>query len=298
MSSPVSRREFLATATATAALAAGLPAAGADKGGTYAIIGFSKPFQSMSPDETAQFVAEVGWDGIECPVRPKGHVEPERADQDLPRMVEALGKRKLVLGIATTGILRADAAAEKLLRTIAKAGIKRYRMGVWKYKLDQPIWPQVKEIGQALRGLAELNKELDLQGGFQNHSGRDFVGAPVWDLHAMLQDMDRLHMGVHFDIGHATVEGGYAWAIHSRLMGPHMAAVYVKDFVWKKLDNGWKAQWGPLGEGMVSREFFKALKKSDFSGPISAHQEYPMGDRAAMLAAMRKDLAVLKGWLT
>ena len=41
-------------------------------------------------DGQAELVAEVGWDGIECPVRSKGQVEPERVEEDLPKMVEAL----------------------------------------------------------------------------------------------------------------------------------------------------------------------------------------------------------------
>ena len=46
------------------------------------------PFDT--PEQTAELVATVGWDGIECPVRAKGQIEPERAQDDLPKYAEAL----------------------------------------------------------------------------------------------------------------------------------------------------------------------------------------------------------------
>src|SRR5438067_7531604 len=45
----------------------------------------------------------------------------------------------------------------------------------------------------------------------QNHSGNGYVGAAMWDIHEMIRDLDPRHMGVHFDIGHATVESGLSW---------------------------------------------------------------------------------------
>ena len=49
--------------------------------------------QTLGPEQTADTVAEIGWDGIECPVRAKGQVLPERVEEDLPKFVEALRQR-------------------------------------------------------------------------------------------------------------------------------------------------------------------------------------------------------------
>src|SRR5512145_673541 len=72
----ISRREFLATGTlATSVLAlsgAGSIAAESETGPRFPIIGFSKPFQKFTAEQTVELVAKVGWDGIECPVRAKG----------------------------------------------------------------------------------------------------------------------------------------------------------------------------------------------------------------------------------
>ncbi|NCX97730.1 MAG: twin-arginine translocation signal domain-containing protein [Planctomycetia bacterium] len=112
-----SRREFLAT-VATAGAAAGVAAAGPGRAapGPTKLIGFTKPFTNLSFAETADLVAEVGWDGVECAVRPgtSTHIKPERVEEDLPRLVEELRKRDRELSLVTTGVVRIDAAGEKV----------------------------------------------------------------------------------------------------------------------------------------------------------------------------------------
>lgn len=294
----LSRRHFaqLATSASLAALVPSLPAAAPAK--RWPIIGFSKPFQSLGPEQTADTVAEIGWDGIECPVRAKGQVLPERVEEDLPKLVEALRKRGKEIGIITTDVLNpSQPLTRKVLQTATKLGIKRYRMSYWKYAKDQPIPPQLDKIRGELRDLAALNKELGLQSGYQNHSGADYVGAPIWDIWSLVRDLDPKHAGICFDIGHATLEGGHSWPTEARLAEPHLTAVFVKDFAWKKGEKGWKAEWCPLGEGMVNKTFFAWLKKTSFNGPLSQHHEYDHGEGKPMIAKMQQDLRVLREWL-
>lgn len=297
----LTRREFAAAATAAAvAAAAGSPerVARAESAKRYTIIGFTKPFQNLNFEDTADTVAQVGWDGVECPVRPQGQIEPERAPEELPRLVEALKKRGKEVAVMTTAITSVTQPhTEALLRTAARLGIRRYRLGFQKYDLTRPIAGQVAEIGARLKDLAALNAELGLQAGFQNHSGRDQVGAPVWDLWTMIRDLDARHMGVCFDIAHATIEGGLSHPIEARLVQDHLTAVFVKDFVWEHGEKGWREKWVPLGDGMVDRAFFPWLRTTAFAGPISQHHEYDHGAGQPMIAKMQKDLQVLRDWL-
>ena len=299
----LTRRDFVTgAAAAAAALVTGSPSLFAQDTAErrFKIIGFTKPFQKLNFEDAADTVAEIGWDGVECPVRPsgQGQIEPERAPDELPKLVEALKKRGKELTLMTTGITGVSQPhTEQLLRSAAKLGIRRYRLGFWKYDLARPIPDQVTEIGAQLRELAALSAQLGLQAGFQNHSGRDYVGAPVWDLWTMIKDLDPRHMGVCFDIGHATLEGGLSWPIESRLMERQFTAVFVKDFLWRRTDNGWQEQWVPLGDGMVNKAFFKWLKTTSFTGPICQHHEYDHGEGKPMIAKMQKDLKVLREWL-
>ena len=293
-----SRRRFLQTSLAAGAFVSTHAWSAEKPARTYKIIAFSKPFQSLSFDDTAHVVAEVGWDGIECPVRKKGQIEPERAPDELPKLSAALKKRGKDITILTTDINSVDQPnTETVLRTAAKLGIKRYRLGFFKYDEKKSIPDQLKEVGAQLKDLAALNKELGLTAGFQNHSGKAYIGAPVWDVWSIIKDLDPRHMGMCFDIGHATLEGGYSWPIEARLTQPYYTAVYVKDFLWQKTDKGWKAQWVMLGEGMVDKAYFNWLKTTPYDGPISQHHEYDHGQGKEMMAKMQKDLQVLRSWL-
>ena len=264
----------------------------------FPIIVFSLPFQDLGPGPTADLVEECGYDGIEIPLRAKGQVEPERAADDLPKFAEALARRGRPILLAATDITRIDQPhAETVLRALAKLGIRRLRLGPRKYDLGKPLDGQVARIAAELRDIAAACGELGLQAGFQNHSGRDRVGGPVWDVYSMIKDLDPKRMGYCFDIAHATVEGGLSWPIQARLAEPFFTAVLVKDFVWARTKEGWAPDWGPLGQGMVGRAFFDWLKTTAYQGPIAQQFFYPLGDRREMASRMRRELQVLQGWL-
>jgi sugar phosphate isomerase/epimerase len=298
-----SRRRFLASSAVgvlagTAggrAVAATPPAAR-----SYPLIGFTKPFADLSFDATADLVAEVGWDGVEVAVREGSstHIAPARVEEDLPRMVEALGKRAKQLAIVTTSVVALDSAGERVLKATAAAGIPRVRLGFLKYPQDGDPAKRVADLHAALADVAAACRDLGLQAGYQNHSGAGYVGAAVWDLHEALADLDPKHVGGCFDIAHATVEGGLAWPLHARLMADHLVAVFCKDFFWERNDAGQKLRWCPLGEGVVQKSFFDWLKTTGFSGPISQHHEYGgLGTGPEMVAQLKRDLARLREWL-
>ena len=292
MSTQHSRRQFIKTALIAASASTLNMSAQEDR--TPLIIGFSKPFLKSSPQEAADIVKEIGWGGIECPVRARGQVEPARIEEDLPKFVETFKNNGLQIPIISTDIDRAtDPTGLKVLQTAAKLGIKKYRLKHFYYDLKKEIPPQLEEWKIKMRDLAQLNAELGIQGGIQNHSGSRYIGAPLWDLYFLVKDLDPKHMGVCFDIGHATVEGGYSWPIEAKLLKPWLTAIFVKDFTWKKTEKGWTADWCPLGDGMVNKDFFK----NSGGALISQHHEYKLGDRANMIKAMQKDLRVLKDWL-
>ena len=297
----LTRRAFM-TATGAALVSAPLvtESAGQAPGSRLKVIAFSKPFTHLNFEDTAELVADVGWNGIECPVRTKDtHILPERAADDLPKMVEALRKRGREVTLITTDIVGVDAGTEALLRVAAGLGIRRYRLGPIRYAANKPIDAQLREIAPRLRDLAQLNASLGIQGAIQNHSGADYFAAPVWDAYDVIRPLDPAAMGLAFDIGHATLEGGLSWPIQARLAEPRLSLVYVKDFRWEKQDKGWTPVWCPLGQGLVNKKFFATLAKSAFTGPIGQHHEYDLGKTPAEhVAHYKEDLRTLRAWLT
>jgi sugar phosphate isomerase/epimerase len=256
---------------------------------------FIKYLQPLSYDELADSVAELGFDGIEATVRKDGYIEPAQAADELPKLAEVLRQRGLAITMLTTDLLRADDPhARPVLKTAADLGISMYRLGFYQYDLAQPVMPQLAAIGPQIAGIAALNRELSVQGLYQNHSGAEMVGATVWDIYSLIKDLPPQQLDLAFDVRHATIEAGLAWPAVYNAMRPRIAAVYVKDFNWK----GRRVEHVPLGQGQVDRRFFGMLRRDNFGGPISLHVEYarnagPRGN----LAALRRDFATLKSWL-
>ena len=291
----MNRRQFLTT-TALAAPLLSAEARGKPKRIPYCV--FTKPLQMLSYDDLADLIAELGFDGIEGTIRPGGQITPERVPDELPKMMEALKKRDLEMTIMASGINNAD---DKLniqqLQVASKLGIKRYRMGYHKYDLGKPILTQMNELRPVLKNLVALNRELGLQAIYQNHSGSNYVGAPLWDLHELFKAHDPAHLSVGFDMSHATAEGTRAWPLHANLLRPRIGALYVKDFRWTKN----KRANCPLAEGIVDQKYPAQLIASGFTGPINLHVEYlkPFTKENVpnQIAAIKRDSATLKRWL-
>ncbi|MBM81220.1 MAG: hypothetical protein CMJ78_11585 [Planctomycetaceae bacterium] len=287
------RRQFLLAAAST--LAAGSLFADENKANNHKICVFTKPLQSLSYDELADRIAEMGFDGIEATIRDSGHIEPKAVPDELPKMVEALKKRKLEVTVMTSSINDPNhALTAKQLQVAASLGIKRYRMKYLRYNRDRPVFYQLKEWRPQMRDLAAMNKSLGMTAIYQNHAGRDFVGAPLWDLLYLLEGIPKEQVGIAYDIRHATVEGGNSWPVTFNAVRPKIDTVYVKDFNW--VDR--KPKNVPLGKGQVNvPEFFKLLAASKFSGPISLHEEYLDHRKPELvpdhLKAMKRDFATL-----
>ena len=292
------RRNFL-LATGCGLASASLPATASkatDLAAKNSICVFTKPFNSLTFDELADRISELGFDGVEAPIRKGGHIEPKDVPDELPKLIEALQKRNLEITVMTSDINDPnDPLTEKVLKTASELGVRRYRMKYFKYDFNKPIFKQINEWRPQLKDLAAMNKQFGITAVYQNHAGRNYLGAPLWDLRKLLEGIAVDEIGVAYDIRHATAEGGMSWPVTYHMIRPHIDTVYVKDFVW---NDGVKPQNVPLGEGRISADFFQMLKKSGFKGPISLHEEYLDHRKPELvpthLAAIKKDFATLK----
>jgi sugar phosphate isomerase/epimerase len=264
------RREFLLAASSMIAAPA-LAQSESTSSGKQPICVFTKPFNSLSFDELADRIAELGFDGIEAPIRAGGHVEPAEVEDKLPKLVEALSKRDLEITVMTSDVNDPnDPITTRVLRTAATLGIKRYRMKYFKYDFSRSVLDQIEQWRPQLRDLAALNHDFGIQALYQNHSGSNYMGAALWDVKLALEGIPSQDIGVAYDIRHATAEGGMSWPATFNMIRPIVETVYVKDFIWgeKRPTNV------PLGEGRVDPKFFNMLRESGFTGPISLHEEY------------------------
>ena len=304
----MTRRELLAASGAFAARGAGTV-----HPETMTVSMMSKFLQFLDIRGMAEAAREMGFDGIDLCVRPGAHVAPERCEHDLPAAVETIRKMGLQVPMITTAIVDVQSpAAEPVLRTAATLGIKRYRWGGFRYAASPGIPAQLESLKPRVRDLAALNREYGMTAMYHTHSGPGEVGACIWDLWYILKDYNPDEVGVNYDVGHATVEGGFGGWIHdTRLILPYTRGIAIKDFKWARNAKGrWEPAWCPLGQGMVDyRTYLPMVKAAGFRGPIQLHIEYPLGgvengataisiSRQEVFASMKRDLQLLRGWLS
>ncbi len=306
----LSRREFLCRTGITAASLAGVSviplsaeaAESAPKSAGLPVVLFTKVCQELKLgfEEVASLIAEAGLDGIDCPVRPKGEVLPEKVADDLPRYAEVLKKHRLGMPLLTTAILSPDSPnADKILRTAKKLGVRFYRTGFIDRGDDQEVKAQIAEARAKFKDLAAINREIGIGAIVQNHSaaGHRYLGGDLNELEQILADFDPNQIGAAFDIGHAIRVHGNEWRQHFERLKPHLKIAYVKD-------TNKSGQWVRFGEGEIGKiGYFKLLRQSGYDAPISLHIEFDWSNkganktRAALLVALKESSGLLRSWL-
>lgn len=267
---------------------------------------FSKHLQFLDYAQCGQKAAELGFDGVDLTVRPKGHVLPENVSRDLPIAVADIRKSGVDCNMITTSIESVDNEEDvRILQAASKAGIKYYRTGWFRYRKNVPLTTSITHFQKEVQDLSILNKNLDLIGCYQNHAGTK-VGASFWEIYQLLQDVDPKYFGTQYDIRHASVEGGHSWVNGLNLLKDKIKMIVLKDYRWEKKKGKWKLINVPIGEGMVDFvKYFKLLKGYGINPPVSLHLEYPLGgaekgkytidvNESVVYKAMEKDLVTIR----
>ena len=237
---------------------------------------FSKHLQWLPFADVGPVIAESGFRAVDLTVRPGGHVLPERVEDDLPRVVEALRRAGLAVPMMTTAITDArDPLTRRVLETARKSGVSHYRMGYWTFPANVAPLQALRDLKPRALELAALNREIGIRGGYQNHAGTR-VGGSVWDLGVLLEGITPDGLGVQYDIRHAVAEGGESWPVTLRMIAPHIDTIAVKDFHWARRPDGrWQVRDVPLGDGMVRYPaYLRQLLARGPLPPVTMHFEY------------------------
>ena len=267
---------------------------------------FSKHLQFLNYDQMSEAAANMGFDGLDLTVRKKGHVLPERVQDDLPLAIKAMRQHGLKPVMMTTNVHDAKNDLDRtVLKTASQLGLTHYRMGWLRYPEDRTITESQSRYQQKFKDLEQLNKELGLIGCYQNHAGT-YMGASVWDLSMILSATANENLGSQYDIRHAVVEGGKGWELGLRRIQPYIKTIVIKDFKWGKQNGKWQPINTPLGQGMLDfNRYFSLLKKYKINVPVSLHLEYDLGgaqrgatsitmDKKEVFKYMKDDLLFLR----
>lgn len=267
---------------------------------------FSKHLHFLNIKKASQIAAELGFEGLDLTVRPKGHVLPENVKSDLPTAIREIKQSGSTCKMITTAISDvANLTDIGVIKTAAAEGIKFYRSNWFKFRKDRSLEESLDFYKEKIYQLGQVNKEHNIIGCYQNHSGTK-IGASVWEVKKILETVNPDFFGVQYDIRHAVAEGGRSWPNGIQLLKDQIKTIVLKDFKWGKVDGKWKIVNVPIGEGMVDFEaYFKLLKKYQLKPPVSLHLEYPLGgaekgrnkitvNEKVVYDAMKKDLKTIQ----
>jgi len=187
-----------------------------------------------TPDDVAQAVIEMGYDGLDITVRPyPGHVDPTKVAQDLPPFVNAIRKHGIQVSTITCPITDADSPnAEQILQTASSLGITHYWWGTFRYDTSKPMIEQLDALKPRVEKLAALNAKYKMKAMYHTYEGDMTVGAAIWDFLYVLKNFDPAYVSFHYDVGHMVVAGGgNTWALNLRAAGPYVGGVSAKDYI-------------------------------------------------------------------
>ena len=307
------RRTFLSLGAAAACSAAGEfnlsrstfapPPPPAPPPGEYHV--FSKMFQppvTKSIEELCDLMAAAGIDGVQWTVRPKGHVEPARVKEDLPKAVAAAKKRGLKSRMICTSITSGeDILSQTILKTAADCGITSFRTGYFFYDPKHETFRQtISRVKRSFASIAGICGVLGLKANYQNHSfwGPPVFGGVVWDVWECIKDLDPKHVGIEYDLMHAHFETGGSWSHGFELVAPWIGAVDLKDYRPEQetgKSRKIRKHLCPAGEGILPWDEFKRLIAAcKVKAPFILHFEHDF-DKTDLLATVRREKDFFKG---
>lgn len=269
---------------------------------------FTKVLQWVPLEDLPKVVQDMGFNGIDIAVRSNGHFQVKDLKEKLPKLVSGCASLGMQTPILTTELL-ADhiPQMEEFVKTISGEGVVDFRMGWIKYKTKN-VLEELNGFNQQLKELAELHQKHQVQGHYQNHAGNG-VGGSVWELLYLLDGIDPRHIGIQYDLRHATVEGYKSWEAGFEVIRDRITTLDIKDFKWKDSSGKDVPVTVPLGKGNV--ELNKLSQTPEFQSPDIPkilHIEFDLGGAehgsktptmpsAEILSAIKADLDYYMGIL-
>ncbi|MFC4874477.1 sugar phosphate isomerase/epimerase family protein [Negadavirga shengliensis] len=239
---------------------------------------FTKVLQWMPLDDLGQAVKDMGFSGIDLPVRKNGFFDVDEIKTNMPKITRQSENLGLQTPVLTTEITLAHfQEMEEFLKTLSGEGIKNYRMG-WMPFPSNNIREELRSLNDRMKKAAELHAKYGVTGHYQNHAGNR-IGGSVWEIHHLLEGINPDHIGIQFDLRHATVEGYRSYENVFYLVSDKIRSFDLKDFVWgNPSGKGDEPVNVPFGEGNVN--FKLLLKHPGFKSteiPKILHIEHDMG---------------------
>jgi sugar phosphate isomerase/epimerase len=267
---------------------------------TYPLLCFTKPLQHLSSEAMVDFVADLGFSGLDLTIRETAPVTPANAEQQLPFVKERAAARGLTIGMVTLPVDCTDPKRPEwaaLFRLCGRMGIPFVKLGYWNYA-GEDYWQQLSDARKDLRGFEEQAKDAGVCVLVHTHGNALSQSASL--MQRMIEGLDPQSVGAYLDTHHLSARGE-DFDMAMDLVGPYLKMIAVKDGL--RIKAGPEAmlkpfhehiRMMPLGEGHVNFvRFVDALNRRGYKGPLTYHLEREVPN-SELQSAMLGDLKFLK----
>lgn len=250
---------------------------------------FTKPWKNLSINELAKFVSDLGFDGIEFPLRDGFQVKPANAEKGLPQLAKQLED----YGLKITSV--ASETEENIFAACARAGVPLIRI-MLTADLEKGYLASEVDMRKKIEGFIPFCERYGVKVGIQNHFGP--MVSNSMELHHLLEDYDPKYVGAIWDAGHSGLAGeepekglDIVWS--------HLCLVNLKA-AYYRLKNGPEAKEAEFERyfttgryGLCSyRRTIRYLKKRGYEGVICLPAEYT--DEGNVNEYIAEDIAYVK----
>ena len=269
---------------------------------------FTDNLSDLSFEEVCREIKKVDFEGVDLTLRPGGHVLPENAEMGLSAAHATADRLDVTIPMASTAITDVDSPhAEDIVASCAHYGVRRIKLGYWRYEPFGTIQKQLDEARKKLERIVPLTKKYKIMPCVHVHSG-DILANGGAVLYLLLKDFSPDDVGAYVDPMHMTVEGGsYGWEMGLDLLIPWVSLVGIKNFRWQQVKRNeqgqmeFRTQYVPLADGQANlSRFMQRLREIKYDGVVSLHSEYKgrssfrVLNTQELLAQSGKDLQFLK----
>ena len=241
---------------------------------------FTKPWK-MELAALGDFVAGLGFDAIELPVRPGFQVEPVNVARGLPDAARIMSER----GVRITSV--AGPTDEPTIAACADAGVPVIRVMV---RIgDEGYLATEDETRSEYDALVPLLDRYGVTVGVQNHCGRYVCNA--MGLRHLIEGYDPRHIAAVWDAAHCALNGEPP-ELAIDIVWSHLCMVNLKNAYWRRKtgpeaeDVQWEPYFTTGPQGLASWPRVAAeLVRRNWSGVICLTAEYSDHDATDRLIA-------------
>lgn len=243
---------------------------------------FTKPWPDKPLDALAKFIKNLGFDGVELPVRPGYQVTPETVAKGLPEAARIFKDNGVKIG-SISGPLD-----EPTFAACAAAGVPINRICVG-IPRDKPYLAAVEDYWRSWDALLPAIDRTGVAIGVQNHCGR-YIASAMQTWHIVAHYNPRQVCAV-LDVAHTALDGEPI-DLAIDIVWSHLRMVNFKNAYWRQatppeaVSAQWHVYWTSGRHGLANwPQAAIELKNRNFRGDLCFTAEYSDHSAADRLIA-------------